>query len=86
MSGLPLIDHAWVLPLGLLSTVLVIGLVAWALSLMQAALEQREFSLMLAGCLVCSAAVGLTLVTVMTLNGMPVYVFIVVLNLGLELR
>jgi len=72
MSGLPLIDHAWVLPLGLLSTVLVIGLVAWALSLMQAALEQREFSLMLAGCLVCSAAVGLTLVMVMTLNGMPV--------------
>ena len=60
MSGLPLIDHAWVLPLGLLSTVLVIGLVAWALSLM------------LAGCLVCSAAVGLTLVMVMTLNGMPV--------------
>ena len=72
MSGLPLIDHAWVLPLGLLSTVLVIGLVAWALSLMQAALEQREFSLMLAGCLVCSAAIGLTLVMVMTLNGMPV--------------
>ena len=72
MSGLPLIDHSWVLPLGLSSTVLVIGLVAWALSLMQAALEQREFSLMLAGCLVCSAAVGLTLVMVMTLNGMSV--------------
>ena len=51
---------------------LVIALVAWALSLMQAAIEQREFSLMLAGCLVCSAAVGLTLVMVMALNGMPV--------------
>ena len=48
----------------------MIGLVAWALSLMQSAIEQREFSLMLAGCLVCSAAVGLTLVMVMTLSGM----------------
>jgi len=47
-------------------------LVAWALSLMQSAIEQQEFSLMLAGCLVCSAAVGLTLVMVMTLNGLPV--------------
>ena len=72
MSGMPLTDNGWVLPLGLCSTVLVIGLVAWALSLMQAALEQREFSLMLAGCLVCSAAIGPTLVMVMTLNGMPV--------------
>ncbi|MEB3159031.1 MAG: hypothetical protein VKK03_06165 [Synechococcus sp.] len=72
MAGLPLINHSWTLPLGLGSSVAVIGLVAWALSLMQAAIEQREFSLMLAGCLVCSAAVGLTLVMVMTLNGMPV--------------
>ena len=72
MASLPLIDHAWVMPLGLASTVVVIALVAWALSLMQSAIEQREFSLMLAGCLVCSAAVGLTLVMVMTLNGMPV--------------
>ena len=72
MPGLPLIDHSWVMPLGLSCTVVVIALVSWALSLMQAAIEQREFSLMLAGCLVCSAAVGLTLVMVMALNGMPV--------------
>jgi len=72
MAALPLIDHAWIMPLGLCSTALVIALVAWALSLMQSAIEQQEFSLMLAGCLVCSAAVGLTLVMVMTLNGLPV--------------
>lgn len=72
MAALPLIDHTWIMPLGLCSTGLVITLVAWALSLMQSAIEQQEFSLMLAGCLVCSAAVGLTLVMVMTLNGLPV--------------
>ncbi|MGC6482717.1 MAG: hypothetical protein ACON4T_04035 [Synechococcus sp.] len=72
MAGLPLINQSWVLPLGLSSSVIVISLVAWALSLMQTAIEQQEFSLMLAGCLVCSAAVGLTLVMVMTLNGLPV--------------
>ena len=71
MAGLPLIDQSWVLPLGLSISAVVIGLVAWGLSLMQSAIEQQEFSLMLAGCLVCSAAVGLTLVMVMTLNGMP---------------
>ena len=48
----------------------VIALVAWALQLMQAAMDQREFSLMLAGCLVCSAAVGLATVMVMALNGL----------------
>ena len=72
MAALPLIDQTWIMPLGLCSTALVIALVAWALSLMQSAIEQQEFSLMLAGCLVCSAAVGLTLVMVMTLNGLPV--------------
>ena len=70
MVGLPLIDQSWVLPLGLSISAVVIGLVAWALSLMQSAIEEQEFSLMLAGCLVCSAAVGLTLVMVMTLSGM----------------
>ncbi len=60
------------LPLGLLSSVVVVGLVVWALKLMQSAIDQSEFSLMLAGCLVCSAAVGLALVMVMTLNGLPV--------------
>lgn len=39
--------------------VVVIGLVAWALHLMQEAFEQREFSLMLAGFLVASAAAAM---------------------------
>ena len=43
----------------------VIAMVAWALQLMQAATDRREFSLMLAGCMVCSAAVGLAAVMVM---------------------
>ena len=50
----------------LLTVVVVVGLVAWALSLMQAANDRREFSLMLAGCMVCSAAVGLSTVMVLT--------------------
>lgn len=37
----------------------VIALVAWALHLMQKAIEQREFSLMLAGTLVATAAAAL---------------------------
>ena len=44
----------------------VVALVAWALQLMQAAADRKEFSLMLAGCMVCSAAVGLATVMVMT--------------------
>lgn len=42
----------------------IVALVAWALQLMQAATDRREFSLMLAGCMVCSAAVGLATVMV----------------------
>ena len=57
--------------MGVLWVALVIALVAWALQLMQAAIDQQEFSLMLAGCMVCSAAVGLATVMVMTLNGLP---------------
>lgn len=38
---------------------IVIALVAWALQLMQDAIEQKEFSLMLAGTLVASAAAAL---------------------------
>jgi hypothetical protein len=38
---------------------IVTVLVAWALRLMRGAVEQREFSLMLAGLLVSSAAAGL---------------------------
>ncbi len=44
----------------------VVALVGWALQLMQAATDRREFSLMLAGCMVCSAAVGLATVMVIT--------------------
>ncbi|MEY3930036.1 MAG: hypothetical protein RLZZ516_1746 [Cyanobacteriota bacterium] len=44
----------------------VIAMVAWALQLMQAASDRREFSLMLAGCMVCSAAVGLAAVMVIS--------------------
>ena len=46
----------------------VVALIAWALQLMQAASDRQEFSLMLAGCMVCSAAVGLATVTVLTLS------------------
>lgn len=44
----------------------VIALVAWALHLMQSANDRQDFSLMLAGCMVCSAAVGLSTVMVLT--------------------
>ncbi len=70
-SGQPLIPTGWVLPLGVALVFVVITLVAWALQLMQAAMDQGEFSLMLAGCMVCSAAVGLATVMVMTLSGLP---------------
>ncbi len=53
-------------PLAILMVGAVIALVAWALQLMQAANDRREFSLMLAGCMVCSAAVGLATVMVLT--------------------
>jgi hypothetical protein len=53
---------------GLLMVVAVVALVAWALQLMQAAADRKEFSLMLAGCMVCSAAVGLATVMVLTLT------------------
>ena len=66
-----MIPSGWILPLGTLLGFVVIALVAWALQLMQAAMDQGEFSLMLAGCMVCSAAVGLATVMVMTLSGLP---------------
>ena len=56
-------------PFALLMVAVVVGLVAWALHLMQAASERREFALMLAGCMVCSAAVGLATVMVITITG-----------------
>ncbi|MFM7269951.1 MAG: hypothetical protein ACKOZT_15445 [Cyanobium sp.] len=55
--------------LALFLVAVVMALVAWALQLMQAASERREFALMLAGCMVCSAAVGLATVMVITVAG-----------------
>jgi hypothetical protein len=55
--------------LALLMVATVLALVAWALQLMQAANDRKEFALMLAGCMVCSAAVGLATVMVITLSG-----------------
>jgi uncharacterized YccA/Bax inhibitor family protein len=52
--------------LALLMVLAVVALVAWALQLMQAANDRQDFSLMLAGCMVCSAAVGLATVMVIT--------------------
>lgn len=46
----------------------VVALVGWALRLMEVANQRKEFSLMLAGCMVCSAAVGLATVMVLTLT------------------
>lgn len=40
----------------------VVGLIAWSLHLMENAFTQREFSLMLAGCLVAMAAVAMVAV------------------------
>ena len=54
--------------LGVLMVVVVVALVAWALQLMEAANQRKEFSLMIAGCMVCSAAVGLATVMVLTLT------------------
>ena len=54
--------------LAVLLVVAVVALVAWALQLMQAATDRQEFSLMLAGCMVCSAAVGLSTVMVLTMT------------------
>ena len=65
-----MIPSSWVLPLGILLVFVVVVLVGWALQLMQSAIDQGEFSLMLAGCMVCSAAVGLATVMVMTLSGL----------------
>ncbi len=52
--------------LAVVLVVTVVAMVAWALQLMQAAADRKEFSLMLAGCMVCSAAVGLATVMLIT--------------------
>ncbi|MEB3255779.1 MAG: hypothetical protein VKJ05_05260 [Synechococcaceae cyanobacterium] len=66
MSALLALPAPLLSALALLMVAAVIALVAWALQLMQAANDRREFSLMLAGCMVCSAAVGLATVMVLT--------------------
>ena len=66
MSALLALPASLLTALALLMVGAVIALVAWALQLMQAANDRREFSLMLAGCMVCSAAVGLAAVMVMS--------------------
>lgn len=54
--------------LGVAMVLVVVALVGWALQLMEVANQRKEFSLMLAGCMVCSAAVGLATVMVLTLT------------------
>ena len=63
LIGLPTPLTRW---LAIAMVAAVIALVAWALQLMQAASDRQEFSLMLAGCMVCSAAVGLSTVMLLT--------------------
>jgi len=46
----------------------VISLVTWALHLMQQAFENREFSFMLAGLLVCASAAGVIVVYMLLEN------------------
>ncbi|MEI6112729.1 MAG: hypothetical protein WCP63_13845 [Cyanobium sp. ELA712] len=69
MSSLVVLPPPLLSLFAIVMVVAVVALVAWALHLMQAANDRREFSLMLAGCMVCSAAVGLATVMVLTLTG-----------------
>jgi len=66
VTALFLLPPAALTALALVLVLVIIALVAWALQLMQAASDRQEFSLMLAGCMVCSAAVGLATVMVIT--------------------
>ena len=67
----PLLNSAWTRPVGLLALVAMVALITWAIRLLQSAADQDDFSLTLAGCMVCSAAVGLAAVIVVTLTGIP---------------
>ena len=69
MISLHALPEPLITALALLMVSAVVALVAWALQLMQAANDRQEFSLMLAGCMVCSAAVGLATVMVLTFTG-----------------
>ena len=68
MTALFALPNSLLSLIALLMVAAVVALVAWALQLMQAASERKEFSLMLAGCMVCSAAVGLATVMVITIT------------------
>ena len=68
MTALFLLPPSLLTALALVLVVVIVALVAWALQLMQAANDRQDFSLMLAGCMVCSAAVGLATVMVITVT------------------
>jgi hypothetical protein len=59
----------WPAVIGLVMMAGIIALVFWSLQLLQAAGDDHEFSLTLAGCMVGSAAIGLATVMVITLTG-----------------
>ena len=68
MTVLFLLPPSLLTALALVLVAVIVALVAWALQLMQAANDRQDFSLMLAGCMVCSAAVGLATVMVITVT------------------
>ena len=68
MTALFLLPPSLLTALALVLVAVIVALVAWALQLMQAANDRQDFSLMLAGCMVCSAAVGLATVMVITVT------------------
>ncbi|MDI9407080.1 MAG: hypothetical protein QM522_10285 [Chitinophagaceae bacterium] len=68
MTALFLLPPSLLTVLALVLVGVIVALVAWALQLMQAANDRQDFSLMLAGCMVCSAAVGLATVMVITVT------------------
>jgi uncharacterized membrane protein len=68
VTALFLLPPSLLTALALVLVAVIVALVAWALQLMQAANDRHDFSLMLAGCMVCSAAVGLATVMVITVT------------------
>ena len=68
MTALFLLPPSLLTALALVLVAVIVALVAWALQLMQAANDRQDFSLMLAGCMVCSAAVGLATVMVIAVT------------------
>jgi hypothetical protein len=68
VTALFLLPPSLLTALALVLVAVIVALVAWALQLMQAANDRQDFSLMLAGCMVCSAAVGLATVMVITVT------------------